>query len=195
MLEELKTEKESDREDDPLLDDYDLVAYSKFRIDFEYIVELLQGFVDYLDQKSGDYDEVEFDHKIRYLKEIVNEFGQDCPELSELLMQVLMDIEKDKEKFFGKDVSVIINEMRYSAIDTEIRKFSEKWFVPFDDVKYEAFNFRDGELANENKLKESADYAAYKEATPDAMPKFKFNTALVREFKEELMAKVEPLMG
>lgn len=195
VLEELKTEKESDREDDPLLDDYDLVAYSKFRIDFEYIVELLQGFVDYLDQKSGDFDEVEFDHKIRYLKEIVNEFGENSPELSELLMQVLMDIEKDKEKFFGKDVSVIINEMRYSAIDTEIRKFSEKWFVPFEDVKYEAFNFRDGELANENKLKESADYAAYKEATPDAMPKFKFNTALVREFKDELMEKVEPLMG
>ena len=97
---------------------------------------------------------------------------------------------KDKEKFFGKDVSVIINEMRYSAIDTEIRKFSEKWFVPFEDVKYEAFNFKDSELANENKLKESADYAAYKETTPDAMPKFKFNTVLVREFKEELVAKV-----
>ena len=195
ILEELKTEKDDDQDDDPLLDDYDLVAYSKFRIDFEYIVELLQGFVDYLDQKAGDYDEVEFDRKIRYLKEITNEFAIDCPELSELFMRILDDIEKDKEKFLGKDISVIINEMRYSAIDTEIKKFSDKWFVPFEDVKYEAFNFRDGELANENKLKESADYSAYKDSTPDAMPKFKFNTALVREFKEELMAKVEPLMG
>ncbi|MBR5178979.1 MAG: type I restriction endonuclease subunit R [Lachnospiraceae bacterium] len=195
ILEELKTEKDDDQDDDPLLDDYDLVAYSKFRIDFEYIVELLQGFVDYLDQKAGDYDEVEFDRKIRYLKEITNEFAIDCPELSELFMQILDDIEKDKEKFLGKDISVIINEMRYSAIDTEIKKFSDKWFVPFEDVKYEAFNFRDGELANENKLKESADYSAYKDSTPDAMPKFKFNTALVREFKEELMAKVGPLMG
>ena len=195
ILEELKSERDDEQDDDPLLDDYDLVAYSKFRIDFEYIVELLQGFVDYLDQKAGDYDEVEFDRKIRYLKEITNEFAIDCPELSELFMRILDDIEKDKEKFLGKDISVIINEMRYSAIDTEIKKFSDKWFVPFEDVKYEAFNFRDGELANENKLKESADYSAYKDSTPDAMPKFKFNTALVREFKEELMAKVEPLMG
>ena len=29
----------------------------------------------------------------------------------------------------------------------------------FDDVKYEAYNFKDGELANENKLKALADYA------------------------------------
>ena len=29
--------------EEPVWDDYDLVAYSKLRIDFEYIVELLQG--------------------------------------------------------------------------------------------------------------------------------------------------------
>ena len=60
----------------------------------------------------------------------------------------------------------------------------------FDDVKYEAYNFKDGELANENKLKEKADYAAYKEATPGAMPKFKFNGALIRDFKEVLMPEI-----
>ena len=194
VMEELKVDKPDNPEDDPVFDDYDLVAYNKFRIDFEYIVELLQGFVDFLDQNAGDYDDVEFDHKIRQLKEMVNEFEQDNPKLGELLIKVIEDIEKEKEKFLGQDMSVIINEMRYSAIDTEIRRFSEKWYVPFDDVKYEAYNFRDGEMANENKLKEKADYATYKETTPDALPKFKFNTALVREFKEELMAEIIPLL-
>lgn len=195
VLEELKVEKPEGPDDEPLLDDYDLVAFNRFRVDFEYIVELLQGFVDFLDQTAGDYDAVEFDHKIRQLKEIVGEFGEDNPRLSELLLQVLEGIEKDKESYLGKDISVIINEMRYAAIDTEIRRFSEKWFIPFEDVKYEAFNFRDGELANESKLKENADYAAYKESTEDPLPKFKFNSALIRDFKEDLMQQIEPLLG
>lgn len=193
-MEELKKDSSDDTDDEPIRDDYDLVAYSKFKIDFEYIVELLQGFVDFLDQKNEDFDETEFEHKLLQLKEIVKEFAEDNPRLSDLLLQVLDEIEQDKAKFMGQDISVIINQMRYAAIDKEIEKFSSKWFVPFDDVKYEAYNFKDGELANENKLKALADYATYKEHTPDALPKFKFNGALIKEFKEVLMPEISPLL-
>lgn len=194
VMEELKKDSSDDTDDEPIRDDYDLVAYSKFKIDFEYIVELLQGFVDFLDQKNEDFDETEFEHKLLQLKEIVKEFAEDNPRLSDLLLQVLDEIEQDKAKFMGQDISVIINQMRYAAIDKEIEKFSSKWFVPFDDVKYEAYNFKDGELANENKLKALADYATYKEHTPDALPKFKFNGALIKEFKEVLMPEISPLL-
>ena len=194
VMEELKKDPTADTDDDPIRDDYDLVAYSKFKIDFEYIVELLQGFVDFLDQKNEDFDETEFEHKLLQLKEIVKEFAEDNPRLSDLLLQVLDEIEQDKAKFMGQDISVIINQMRYAAIDKEIEKFSSKWFVPFDDVKYEAYNFKDGELANENKLKALADYATYKEHTPDALPKFKFNGTLIKEFKEVLMTEISPLL-
>ena len=194
VMEELKKDPTADTDDEPIRDDYDLVAYSKFKIDFEYIVELLQGFVDFLDQKNEDFDETEFEHKLLQLKEIVKEFAEDNPRLSDLLLQVLDEIEQDKAKFMGQDISVIINQMRYAAIDKEIEKFSSKWFVPFDDVKYEAYNFKDGELANENKLKTLADYATYKEQTLDALPKFKFNGALIKEFKEVLMQEISPLL-
>ncbi len=180
--------------DDPVIDDYDLVAVSKFRIDFEYIVELLQGFVDCLDQSRDDFDETEFDKKLLTLKELLKEFSEANPRLGKLLMQLLEEIEQDKQAFLGQDISVLINQMRYTAIDREIEAFSKKWFVDFEDVKYEAFNFRDGELANENKLKEKANYAAYKDATPNAMPKFKFNGALIRDFKEVLMPEITPLL-
>ena len=95
----------------------------------------------------------------------------------------------------GQDMSVIINEMRYTAIDKEIEKFANKWFISFDDVKYEAFNYKDGEFASKTKLKESADYSAYKEATKDALPKFKFNGALIKDFQETLMDTIIPLIG
>ena len=193
IMEELKKDPVDDPDDEPIRDDYDLVAYSKFKIDFEYIVELLQGFVDFLDQSANDFDEVEFERKLTVLKSVVSEFAEDNPRLSDLLMQVLNDIEKDKERFMGQDISVIINQMRYAAIDKEIEKFAERWFVGFDDVKYEAYNYKDGEIANENKLKESADYGAYKEKTDNPLPKFKFNGALIRSFKDDLMSEIEPL--
>ena len=61
VMEELKKpEDDPDDDKEPVWDDYDLVAYSKLRIDFEYIVELLRGVVESLDQSQNDFDEVEF---------------------------------------------------------------------------------------------------------------------------------------
>ena len=194
VMEELRKDPSDDQDDDLIKDDYDLVAYSKFKIDFEYIVELLQGFVDFLDQKDEDFDETEFEHNFLQLKEVVKEFADDNPRLSVLLLQVLDEIEQDREKFMGQDISVIINQMRYAAIEKEIEKFANKWYIPVEDVRYEAYNFKDGELANENKLKEVADYATYKVSTPEALPKFKFNGAMIRNFKEILMTEIGPLL-
>lgn len=194
VMEELRKDPSDDQDDDLIKDDYDLVAYSKFKIDFEYIVELLQGFVDLLDQKDEDFDETEFEQNFLQLKEVVKEFADDNPRLSVLLLQVLDEIEQDREKFMGQDISVIINQMRYAVIEKEIEKFANKWYIPVEDVRYEAYNFKDGELANENKLKEVADYATYKVSTPEALPKFKFNGAMIRNFKEILMTEIGPLL-
>ena len=76
VMEELKRpDNDPAPDEEPVWDDYDLVAYSKLRIDFEYIVELLQGvvdsldllqgFVDSLDQTENDFDEAEFETRIR----------------------------------------------------------------------------------------------------------------------------------
>ena len=48
--------------------------------------------------------------------------------------------------------------------------------------------------ANENKLKDSADYSAYKEENKDALPKFKFRKMMIDEFKNALMPKIVPLI-
>ena len=180
------------------------MTYSKLRIDFEYIVELLQGvvdsldllqgFVDSLDQTENDFDEAEFETRIRTIREIIAEFASDNPKLSTVLTQVVDDIETDRERFLGQDVSVIINQMRYAVIDEEIRSYAEKWYLDFEDVKYEAFHFSDGELANENKLKDSADYAAYKVENENALPKFKFRKLMIDEFKNALMPEIAPLI-
>lgn len=195
VMEELKKPADDpDPGEEPVWDDYDLVAYSKLRIDFEYIVELLHGVVEYLDQSENDFDAAEFEARIRAIREIIAEFAADNPQLSALLTQVVDEIEKDQERFLGQDISVIINQMRYAVIDEEIKKYADKWYLQFEDVKYEVFHFRDSELANENKLKDSADYAAYKEESDDTLPKFKFRKAMIDEFKNVLMPEIASLI-
>lgn len=192
VMEELKkSDDHPEPGEEPVWDDYDLVAYSRLRIDFEYIVELLQGFVESLDQSANDFDAAEFEARIRTIREIIDEFAADNPQLSALLMQIVDEIEKDQEKFLGQDISVIINQMRYAVIDEEIKRYAEKWYSEFDDVKYEVFHYRDGELANENKLKDGADYTTYKEENKDALPKFKFRKAMIDEFKNVLMPEID----
>ena len=88
----------------------------------------------------------------------------------------------------------MINQMRYTVMDAEIKKFAEKWYLNVEDVKYEAFHFRDGALANENKLKDSINYAAYQEETEDALTKFKFRRQMIEEFKTVLMPEIFSLM-
>lgn len=193
FMEELKNDDGGGKpEDEVIRDDYELVAYSRIRVDFEYIVELLRGYTESPDFASdGD---AEFKKKMQSFREIINEFAQDNPKLSDLLLRLVDEIEQDKEKFMGQDISVTINEMRYAVADTAIGKFADKWCLPFEEVKYEVLHFRDGELANENKLKDSADYSAYKEKTEDPVPKFRFRKEMIREFREELMPEIEPLL-
>ena len=178
ILEELKEIKDKPDEKDPIRDDYELTAYSRLRVDFEYIMDLLQGFVDTLESDTNGYDDADFAKKISVLREAVGEYAQTNPKTGALLLRIIDDIERDKEKYIKQDISVVFNEMRYAAIDIVIRAFSEKWCLDFDEVRYEAFNFRGGELANENQLKEHADYASYCEKNGDSAKKFKFRTEL-----------------
>ena len=195
VMEELKKPDDDTPDTEPVLDDYDLIAYNKIRVDFEYIVELLQGVVESLDQSENDFEEAEFELKLRTLREIVAELSQENPKISALFSAIIDDIEKDRTKYVGQNISVIVNHMRYEAIDKEIEEYAKKWYVDAEDVRYEVYNYRDGVLANENNLKEKADYTAYKDNTPEPMPKFKFRKEMIEEFKNGLMVRVEPLLG
>ena len=50
------------------------------------------------------------------------------------------------------------------------------------------------EKVDENTLKEKADYGAYKDNTPEPMPKFKFRKEMIEEFKNELMERISPFL-
>lgn len=116
------------------------------------------------------------------------------PKLAGLLNSVLEDIRQDKEKFIGQNIFVIVNHMRHDAVEREVETFAKKWYLPKEDVQYEVYNYRDGMLANENKLKDAIDYASYKDSSPNPISKLKFRKMMIEEFKDILIPEVYPLL-
>lgn len=195
VVEELKAERDPSDDNEPIINDYDLIAYHKIKIDFEYIVELLQGFVDSLHPESKDAKQSDFESKIKEIREMVDEFSQSNPKMGGLLNVVVDEIEKDCSYYFGKDISEIINHMRYEAIEKEINAFAKKWFIDPKEVWYHVQHFHNGIIDNETNLKNKAQYADYKASVEHPMIKLQFKKALVEEFKNELMESISPLLS
>lgn len=96
-------------------------------------------------------------------------------------------------------MSIIINQMRNEVINKEVinkevSAFFLKWFLDPDEIGYEVCNYKEGVIANENNLKEKANYAEYKKQVPNPLIKFKFREEMMEAFRNELMANVEPLL-
>ncbi|SPT71817.1 Type-1 restriction enzyme R protein [Anaerobiospirillum thomasii] len=178
-----------DGTDDPILDDYELIAFNKVTVDYEYIVKLIREFVRSLSNKEGESGG-HSDSDLAEIRKVIGEYSVSNPKLAGILYEILDKALVDLSAFDDEDVSVSIHKMRNIAIDKEVEKFARKWGMDLDAVRYEVMHFRNGEIANENKLKEAADYDAYCAHTDSPLPKFKFRKALVDEFKNVLMPEV-----
>lgn len=121
--------------------------------------------------------------------------NKDNQKVGEMLHMLITDIENDREKYLGQDVSVIFNKMRSDIIDKEIDNFTNKWFLNREDVKFGAYHYKNGKPENESVLKENAQYAEYRDTVKNPIsPKLKFNKTIIKEFSDDLMDKIFPLL-
>ncbi len=195
VMEELRPDQDDADTDDPITDDYELVAYHKLQVDFEYILQLLQGFIESLDPEQESYKEEKFDEDLKTIRKLIEEFTKSNPQLGELLSNIVDEIERDKSKYLGQDISVIVNQMKQDVVDREVEAYAKNWCIDPDEVRYQVDNYRYGEIANEMCFREKADYAAYSASTKEPMSKLKYRKALIEDFKNDLMANVQPLLN
>lgn len=195
VIEELRSERDPSSENEADIDDYDLIAYHKIRVNFEYIVQLLQGFVDSLHPEKNNSEQSDFQDKIKEIREMVDEYSQSNQKMGDLLNTIVDEIEKDRLKYLGDNISEIITCMRDDAITKEINAFAEKWFIPPKEVLYHVEHFHNGMIDNETNLKKKANYAEYKVNVEHPMIKFQFYQALIESFKNELMESILPLLN
>lgn len=198
VIEELRDERNEPGGDDNNPDhtdvvdtDYELLAYSHVRIDYDYIVSLIQNMVSSMeDEEENDESRQK---KIDAIREYIQELSKDNEKLGSLMMQILDMIIDNKEEYRGKNISVILEKMRQDAIYVVVSAFAQKWFVNEDAVWYAVEFQRKGEIPNANVLKDSLNYAKYKETVEEPMPKFKCRSTMIAELEQIIEKEIIPL--
>ena len=92
VLEELKAEKPDSGQDDPdtpeIDPDYELMAYSNTKIDYEYIINLIQNIVMSNDEET-DITPEERQKKIDEVKQYVEELRKDNPKVADIMSNLI----------------------------------------------------------------------------------------------------------
>ena len=197
VMEEIRDSKahgDSDSGDAQVDQDYELMAYSSTKIDYEYIINLIQNIVTPTEEDE-EITPQERQKKLEEVKQYVAELRKDNEKVADLMSNLIADIEKDNRKYRGKSILNIIENMKRDCVEKVISDFCIQWYASKDDVMYAATHYRNGEIPNENAIKVTADFTSYKAVHEKAIPKFKYYNMLFTELKKVLEKEIKPLVN
>ena len=196
VMEEIRDSKDhgdSDSSDTQVDQDYELMAYSSTKIDYEYIINLIQNIVTPTEEDE-EITPQERQKKLEEVKQYVAELRKDNEKIADLMSNLIADIEKDDRKYRGKSILNIIENMKRDCVEKVISDFCIQWYASKDDVMYAAIHYRNGKIPNETAIKATVDYTSYKEAQETALPKYKFYNRMMAELKKTLDEEIKPLL-
>ena len=171
--------------------EYELKAYSKEKIDYDYIVSLIQTVVSATDDERGKQH---YQNLVNEINEYINELLLSNPKLGALMQQLWTNISENPDDFKDKRVSYILADMRKETIDRVLTSFAEEWCVALEAVSYAADRYECGdmELPGLNNLKKSADFDKYSIIHSD-ISKFKYHQAIKKALTDLLIEEIIPL--
>lgn len=174
--------------------DYELMAYSNTKIDYEYIINLIQNIVTPNDD-AVDITPEERQRKLDEVKQYVEELHRENPKVADIMSNLIYEIELDENKYKGQSILNIVENMKHDCIDKVITDFCITWYASKDDVMYAATHYRNGVIPNESAIKATIDYTSYKEAQEKALPKFKYYAQMITELRKTLDDEIKPLIS
>ena len=174
--------------------DYELMAYSTTKIDYEYIINLIQNIV----TPNEDAEAVSPEERQKQLDEVkqyIEEMRKDNPKIAEIMTNLVSEIETDESKYKGHSILNIVENMKHDCIEKIISDFCIIWYASKEDVMYAALHYRNGKIPNESVIKATIDYQSYKSAQEKALPKFKYYAQCMAELKKTLDEEIKPLIS
>ncbi len=173
--------------------DYELMAYSNTKIDYEYIINLIQNIVNPVGD-DVEITEEERQKKIEEVRQYVAELSKENPKVAGIMSNLIDEIEEDEEKYRGQSILNIVENTKHAYIDRVVTDFCIVWYASKEDVMYAATHYRNGEIPNESAIKATIDFTSYKEAQEKALPKFKYYAQMMAELRKTLDEEIKPLL-
>lgn len=173
--------------------DYELMAYSSTKIDYEYIINLIQNIVT-PDEDAEAVTPEERQKQIDEVKQYIDEMRKDNLKVADIMTTLVNEIEQDENKYKGQSIMNIVENMKHDCINQVVTDFCVTWYASKDDVMYAALHYRNGEIPNESVIKSTIDYTRYKESQEKALPKFKYYSQCMTELRKVLDEEIKPLI-
>ena len=173
--------------------DYELMAYSNTKIDYEYIINLIQNIVTPYDEME-EVTPKERQKKIDEVKQYVGDLRKENPKVADIMSNLIAEIEMDDTKYRGQSILHIVENMKQDCIERVISDFCITWHASKDDVMYAATHYQNGEIPNESAIKMTVDYTSYKSSQEKALPKFKYYAKMMAELRKLLDEEIKPLL-
>ena len=173
--------------------DYELMAYSTTKIDYEYIINLIQNIVTPYDEME-EVTPKERQKKIDEVKQYVGDLRKENPKVADIMSNLIAEIEMDDTKYRRQSILHIVENMKQDCIERVISDFCITWHASKDDVMYAATHYQNGEIPNESAIKMTVDYTSYKSSQEKALPKFKYYAKMMAELRKLLDEEIKPLL-
>ena len=173
--------------------DYELMAYSSTKIDYEYIINLIQNIVT-PDEDAEAVTPEERQKQIDEVKQYIDEMRKDNLKVADIMTTLVNEIEQDENKYKGQSIMNIVENMKHDCINQVVTDFCVTWYASKEDVMYAALHYRNGEIPNESVIKSTIDYTRYKESQEKALPKFKYYSQCMAELRKVLDEEIKPLI-
>lgn len=172
--------------------DYELMAYSNTKIDYEYIIRLIQNIVTPKEEDESVTRE-ERRRRMEEAKQYVEELRKENPRVADIMSDLIYEIELDENKYKGQSILNIVENMKQDCIDKVVSEFCITWYASKEDVMYAATHYRNGEIPNERVIKVNA-YENYKAGQESAMRKFEYYGKLIAALRKILEEEIKPLI-
>lgn len=171
--------------------EYELMAYSEIKIDYEYIIQLIQNIV--TPNEEEEITEEERKKRIGEAKQYIEELHKQNPKVADIMADLIYEIELDDKKYRDKSIYNIVENTKRECIDKIITEFCVEWYASKDDVMYAATHYRNGEIPNESAVKLTSEYQSYRAAKERELPKYKYYALMIAALRKTLEEEIVPL--
>ncbi len=196
-LEEIRSDEKTEEEKDSVSEvdaDYELMAYSSTKIDYEYIINLIQNIVNPKDDE-GDITPEERQRKLDEVKQYVEELRKENPKVADLMSGLIYEIELDETKYRGQSILNIVENMKKDCIDRVVTDYCLTWYASKEDVMYAATHYREGEIPYKSAIKATLDFESYQAAQERALPKLLYYKDAMKALEIILEEEIKPLLS
>ena len=170
------------------------MAYSSTKIDYEYIINLIQNIVTPEDDEA-DMSPEEKQKQLNEVKQYVEELRKDNSKIADIMSDLIYEIELDESKYHGQSILNIVENMKNSCINKVITQFCNTWYASRKMLCMLPCTIGVERFQMKMQSKATIDYASYKRDCEKALPKFKFYTQMIKDLRSVLEDEVKPLIN